>query len=841
MLLVPLALFLVCSVGEEVLGGMVSMYPKEVNSVFSNPHMGWWYIDNAIPDQIDAGRSLEYIRNGTPWEMVDHVAILSAWGAIEREKGVFDWNLVDQAVEFWAAQGKKIHFRVSTDPMIMPHVGFVIGAPEWLYDLGVPYKLKDGAGWGKESECKYPDYTHPTYLTYLRRFLAEFAGRYKDHPAVEVVQLCGYGAWGEWHSGFDYPSLLERIQALRSIIDEWSQAWANSDVILVLSNSYEWQDDLTPYGISINHRPKPTYEEYVRASAFDYAYYQIENIALNRNGLSRYVHDAYDGRLMLEFFQRTRKPISGEIAGSLTWYQNLNEGYNPKRAIDEALNYHVNYLMTLGWDITAFNNTKNPNVDSALFFYNQEHKGLIPYGLRWMGYRLVLTQAYFPKIVAPGGIFELHHTWENRAVGRLFQKYPLKVYFFDGEDLVFSSTDESFDVTNVTSGNTYEYISEFLLSEDVPEGTYEVYIALVDGEGEPAIELGIEGNDGNNRYSIGVVQVENSVSPTRAETPSRELVGCEDFESGTFAESFFRIVGKNARLESHSPITGKHSLYGCSQGPMGDFFKLDSRMVPLEPNGTYVISFDYRPVLAPSGPTSQPGYYYFVARSRKGQLAGLRGFCKWQDQEGASSVRKTIVITLGPFDDYELVWGATDQGALLLDNIRIEQVNPTDCLHEGFEEGIGEGFVAHEQSSIESHRPIAGAGSLAVERRYDLLPKAVQLGFTEDDYHYLWTDSNVIKLKPNTSYTVSFAFQQRSGRERGNYFYVYAASEAAGRDYDVGFTRWLDLEDGQVQHKTFSFTTHDYPDYRIIWAIHNGGSCIIDEITIIENGSRTKD
>ncbi|HHV44349.1 MAG TPA: hypothetical protein GXX57_06755 [Firmicutes bacterium] len=95
----------------------------------------------------------------------------------------------------------------------------------------------------------------------------------------------------------------------------------------------------------------------------------------------------------------------------------------------------------------------------------------------------------------------------------------------------------------------------------------------------------------------------------------------------------------------------------------------------------------------------------------------------------------------------------------------------------------------------------------------------------------------MIPLKPNTSYTVSFAFQQRSGRTRGNYFYVYAGSKTAGPDHQLGFTRWLDLDDGQVRYKTFSFTTGDYDDYQIIWGIHNGGSCLLDEVIIIENGS----
>ena len=73
--LIPILLL---GTGREVCGRMVSVYPQETDEVFSNPLMGWWYIDNAIPGHMDAGRSIPYIKNGTSWELVDHVAILSA-------------------------------------------------------------------------------------------------------------------------------------------------------------------------------------------------------------------------------------------------------------------------------------------------------------------------------------------------------------------------------------------------------------------------------------------------------------------------------------------------------------------------------------------------------------------------------------------------------------------------------------------------------------------------------------------------------------------------------------------------------------------------------------------
>jgi len=733
--LIPILLL---GTGREVCGRMVSVYPQETDEVFSNPLMGWWYIDNAIPGHMDAGRSLPYIKNGTSWELVDHVAILSAWGAIEVEPGRFDWSLIDEAVEFWTSQGKRIHFRISTDPMIMPHVGFVIGAPQWLYDLGVPYKVKDGAGWGKEAECAYPDYTHPLYVTHLKRFLAEFSGRFKDHPAVELVQLMGYGAWGEWHSGYDYPTLEKRLEALQIIIDAWSEAWAGSNVILVLSNSYEWQEELTPYGISINHWPKPSYEEYVRASAFDYAYYQVENIALNRNGLSRYVHDPYDGRLMLEFFDRTRKPISGEIAGSLGLYQNLHDGYNPRRAIDEALNYHVNYLMTLGWDITAFNLAKNPNVDSALYFYNQEYNRLIPYGLRWMGYRLVLTQAHFPGVAAPGETFTLIHAWENRAVGRLYRKYPLGVYLLRDNELVFSAIDESFDPTYIVSGSTYEYQTQITLPEDLPTGEYDLYIALVDEHQQPAIRLPIEGHDGQNRYLLGRIQVKEEVPLPSLANPTRHLLFTEDFESGKPADSGLRVISGEVEATGHSPLTGQYTFTGSSTGPRGDLLVAGAKSLGLKANGTYVISFDYRALANQASVPDNFPAYYFLARSRQGGLGGLRAYQTWQDQPELPWARKTILLTLGPYDDYELVWGADPPGILSIDNLRIEEVDPAIVvLHEGFDGAIHPGLVLHDQAHIETRNAVVGSGSLAMAQDFGQLPMAMQWGFLEKHRHSL--------------------------------------------------------------------------------------------------------
>jgi len=162
--------------------------------------MGWVYIDNAIPGQIDAGRSLPYVNDGTAWQEVDSVAVLSSWGQIEIGDGVYDWRLVDQAVDFWTQEGKEIHLRLSTDPMVISPLDFMSGVPEWLYDRGLPYMLREEAG----VIIKYPDYRHPLYFPHLKRFLNALAEHFRNNPAVTLIDLRGYGTWGEWHSGHEY-------------------------------------------------------------------------------------------------------------------------------------------------------------------------------------------------------------------------------------------------------------------------------------------------------------------------------------------------------------------------------------------------------------------------------------------------------------------------------------------------------------------------------------------------------------------------------------------------------------------------------------------------------------
>ncbi|MCC3372415.1 beta-galactosidase [Cohnella sp. REN36] len=246
---------------------LVRVTPDLTNEVLHNPGMGWVLIDNAIPGHLDAGRTGAYPE-------VDNVAVLTHWGELEPTEGQFEWSLLDEAIDYWSNLGKRIHFRISTDAMMISGYSYAKSVPEWLFQqYGVPYQERFDQGY----TFKLPDYTHPVFMEKLETFLQAFADRYRNDPRLDIVDLRGYGTWGEWHSGHDFDSYSERIATLRTIIDKWDDAW-NGDKILALSNSYEWRSEMEP---SVS--TPASYEDYMSWSAFDYALTK-PNLTFRRDG-----------------------------------------------------------------------------------------------------------------------------------------------------------------------------------------------------------------------------------------------------------------------------------------------------------------------------------------------------------------------------------------------------------------------------------------------------------------------------------------------------------------------------------------------------------------------------
>jgi hypothetical protein len=815
----------------------ITNFPRQLDQPHHNPHMGWLLIVNCYPTTYDRGRSLPAITDGTAWGEVDIISILSDWAAVEPQPGVYDWSLLDQEIEFWVSRGKTIKFRFSTDTMLTNgRLDPIGGAPDWLYDLGVPYITR--TEWGLD--YKVPDYSHPVYQQHLTQFLQAFADHFKQYPQIETIDLLAYGTWGEWHSGYDFATLAQRRQALSWLLDSWLNAFSAwpANTWFLLSNSYEWRNEMLPAGLSIMGSPAPSYEDYVSNSAFDYGFSR-RHVGLGRYGMATHIKQGYDGRYIHEFFKRTRRPLYHEIAG--TWQQfetGQIAGYDGQSAMDETLLFHPNYLTMLGWDIGA---TGQPLADVPVIqFYNQQSQGIMQYALKYMGYRLAVPRITLPDVLVPGQPFAVTTDWQNSANGRLYIPYRLRFDLVNGSETAWTGFDDAFDVTNLVRAEPQQQVSRFTLPLGLTPGHYDLRLSLADRvTSQPAITLDMPGADGRQRYLIGNVEV-------RPDGSSTTLPAVESFESGSFSGLAYAPPSGQAGVSltqvTSETLAGAWSVKASlsSGTPETVILRSDPALLPLSAGATYRLTFRYR---ALQQDAANGAWFGFAVRSAAGGDAAEVGAFHWQDEAGAPATTKSVLFTLGAQSDYALTWTMNGGGVLLLDDLQLTRIPDAQRWFEGFSSGgfTGSLFTAGlAGGEILSASGWFGSHLAHGQVSYD------HVNLTPHWYEFLASDPAKLALKRNTTYTVTFRSRHRSmdaaetqllaPAPYGSYGYLFARSAAAGTSDDLTLLQWLDQKDAYPERKTVTFTTGNQDDYQLIWGLRNGGNLEVGEITLIELG-----
>lgn len=395
---------------------------QDNNKVLLNPGMGW-----VMHTSIEQGYKDH--NEFDPHPNIQVVALLSSWAKIEVSEGVFDFRDLDQAVEKWSKLKKEIHLRISTDPMIYRESAF--GVPEYLFTkYGVPYQEKIIYG----LKAKFPDYLNPIYLEKVYRFVDTVVTRYYQHPNVVLMDLRGYGEWGEWHSGYMHETVEAHVLAVRTVIQTWDKA-CNGRIPLALSASYEWRRDQSLFLFA----PK-SYAEYLYFSGFDYALSK-NTITYRRDGLGGalkyydyeifqdYFHNHHHLPLTTEFFMaydRQKEAIDGV------------RGYFAEDALEEALSLHPNYMMLM-WD-------------SKSFF--DERQDLIEHGLKRVGYRLMPIEI---ELIQEKDIVIINHTWVNHGVGRLYLKHECHIIVIDTQGNTYSINDDFVNLHSVIENQATKF------------------------------------------------------------------------------------------------------------------------------------------------------------------------------------------------------------------------------------------------------------------------------------------------------------------------------------------------------------------------------------------------
>jgi hypothetical protein len=425
----------------------VTVHPTEINDILYNPGMGFADFHFGFERKL---RAEEYPRATVAY-------FRWPWADLEPEEGHYNFELIDRTIQQAKAKGERLAFRIMCD--------YRRGTPKWL--------LEKGVGNVSVGEGTFPDFNNPVFLEYHEKLIRALGARYGRSHDIDHVDIGSVGCWGEWNTaccnGIEdscqqyYPTKANQTK----IVDWYLQSFTMRPLVML-------HGDLLHYAISRGAG--------WRADCFgDYGYFG-----------PRWNHmiNAYPPSLSDAAVADAWKhaPVQFEICGVMQdWY---DLGFDIDLILQKGLEWHVSVL----------NAKSSPVPEPWRERINDFQKKI--------GYRLVLRELSHDGSVHPGGLLHLRTSWENIGVAPPYHVWPLAYRLrLDGEAVVAQWTSEA-DVRRWLPGESHVVEERVTLPGDMPPGTYELDVALLDEDGKSAlVNLAIAGGRADRWYALSKVDV----------------------------------------------------------------------------------------------------------------------------------------------------------------------------------------------------------------------------------------------------------------------------------------------------------------------------------------------
>jgi hypothetical protein len=162
------------------------------------------------------------------------VLLRTKWSVVEANRGAYDWSYFDHGLSLAENYGKLVQMSITCG----------VGAPEWLYGLGVPRWTTTGKIRGPESQ---PAPWDNAFQKHLFALITAWGARYDSNPLVASVTLwCGgrnietfFAQTPEDVAQLDRVGGIQTwLAAAEKVVDTYHAAWPTTILYLACGKNY---------------------------------------------------------------------------------------------------------------------------------------------------------------------------------------------------------------------------------------------------------------------------------------------------------------------------------------------------------------------------------------------------------------------------------------------------------------------------------------------------------------------------------------------------------------------------------------------------------------------------
>jgi len=468
----------------------VVVKPTEIHDVLTNPGIGFTTFQRFNGDTLNSGTKwtegfpIEYqpfhgsLQNKDfPDTSIAYFRVY--WRFIEPEKGVYRWDLLDNALRTARERHQTLMLRIA------PHgTDAQSDVPDWYrQETGEKFHKAPG-GWKATTGKWLVNPENPAYAQEFGGMIRALGARYDGDPDLDLVDISILAAWGE---GAGTNLLTEKTR--RALLDSYLDSFHKTPLVTQLGDKATVAYTLSrAWGA-----PGDSLAKDKRADTFDEQRPRVgwrADCLGDMGGFSKtenLMTDAYPEDIIELGLADAWKtaPVTMEACGVMQSWK--DHGWDISYIIDQAVKWHVSSF-----------NAKSSAVPV-------EWRPQVNEWLNRMGYRFVLRRFTYPATVDASRKLAFTSWWENKGDAPAYRRYPLALRLKSDSYSAVLLTGA--DVRTWMPGDNL-YNNAVFVPASMPDGDYQIDIALVDATARvPKIKLAIAGMEPDGWYPLGTIHV----------------------------------------------------------------------------------------------------------------------------------------------------------------------------------------------------------------------------------------------------------------------------------------------------------------------------------------------